>query len=120
MVDDAMINTKQDVRIATMMDVLRGAGLVDLDTFMPSETEMVPMYVVTNAKKTFGASAVLFAKEKLYRIFDSYIVLPSSVHEVIIVPGDVKSVRELIDLVNEVNETQVAPEERLGDTVYQF
>ena len=48
-------------------------------------------------------------------------ILPSSVHEVIILPdagnGDGERLKEIIRMVNT---TQVAPEEVLSDTLYRY
>lgn len=45
-----------------------------------------------------------------------YFILPSSINEVIVVPDDGSlDHKELKEMVNEINHTQVAPEERLTD-----
>ena len=83
-----------------------------------------PMYVLTNQNKLNGASCILY--EHLLELFadrlgaDLYI-LPSSVHEVILIPATSDtSFAELSRMVKEVNETQVSPEEILSDHVYYF
>ena len=46
-------------------------------------------------------------------------ILPSSVHELILVPAyEYIDVYQLYEMVKEVNDTQVAPEERLTDRAY--
>ena len=82
------------------------------------------MYVLTNQNKLNGASCILY--EHLLELFadrlgaDLYI-LPSSVHEVILIPATSDtSFAELSRMVKEVNETQVSPEEILSDHVYYF
>lgn len=46
-------------------------------------------------------------------------VLPSSIHEMMIAPYDSSlNLDELSAIVKEINETQVAPEERLTDRAY--
>ena len=55
------------------------------------------------------------------RLNGDYFILPSSVHEILVVPDDGNiSFRELTDMVKEVNRTQVAPEDRLTDQVYHY
>ena len=50
-----------------------------------------------------------------------FFLLPSSIHEVILVPDNGKmDYRELEKMVHEVNETQVRPTERLSDNVYHY
>ena len=48
-----------------------------------------------------------------------FIVLPSSIHEMIVIPDDGKcAIEELSKMVQEVNQTQIEPEERLTDQAY--
>ena len=55
------------------------------------------------------------------RLEDDFYVLPSSVHEVILVPDHVAgSEKELRTMVHEVNHTQVEPEEILSESVYHY
>ena len=50
-----------------------------------------------------------------------YYVLPSSIHETLIVPDTgLHDVNELEAMVKEVNETQVAPDEILSDKVQHY
>ena len=50
-----------------------------------------------------------------------YYVLPSSVHEVVIVPASAGvGCRDMDEMVAEVNRTQVAPEEVLSDRAYYY
>ena len=60
--------------------------------------------------------------EKVARIFpEGFFILPSSVHEVLIVPKDTYlSVKELGNLVREVNQSEVSREEVLSDRVYEY
>ena len=79
------------------------------------------MYVLSNKDKTFGAiGAILIADELKEKFSSGYVVIPSSIHEVIIVPRDIGD-REVLDgMVSEVNTTALAPEEVLGSKVYIF
>lgn len=82
----------------------------------------IKMYVLSNASKTYGAAGIL--SRKLVREFangrDMYI-LPSSVHETIFVPvSDEYSAAELSRMVEDINRTQVALEERLADHCYFY
>ena len=54
------------------------------------------------------------------KVGDFY-MLPSSIHETLIVPKDAgMEFKELEQMVQEVNQTQVAPGERLSDHVYEY
>ena len=55
------------------------------------------------------------------RLGGDFFVLPSSIHEVLLVKDDGNaSLPELKNMVEEVNATQVAPEEKLTDSVYHY
>lgn len=90
-------------------------------SMMPETKEM--MYVLTNDTKVDGAAAILnddIRQEIADKIGDFY-VLPSSVHEVLIVPKDAGCDRkELEQMVKEVNNTEVAAHEVLSDHVYEY
>ncbi len=82
------------------------------------------MYILTNCRKYFGASEIL-DKNTLHsiadKIGDGFIVLPSSLHEVIILsPKNEKEYGKLANMVREVNATQVSVEECLSDHVYAY
>ena len=48
-------------------------------------------------------------------------MLPSSRHEVLIVPMEMAHDEQtLVDMVREVNATQVAPKDRLSDNAYYY
>ena len=88
------------------------------------EMEGIPtQYIVTNIMNYRGASAILdkkVLKELAQKLnVSKFIVLPSSIHEMIIIPDDGKNdIKGLSRMVQEVNQTQVALEERLTDQAY--
>ena len=93
----------------------------DMDVY---EDSAFPMYVATNIFKMNGACILLYdgVLEKFAeKIGGDFYILPSSVHEVLFVPanGDMDA-RYLIQMVREVNATQVAPDEVLSDSVYMY
>lgn len=82
------------------------------------------MYVLTNNRRSFGAGTILYP-ERLKAIGmylkESFYVLPSSVHEVIILPESRAIEKdELQQIVYEINHTQVPDEEILSDNVYYY
>lgn len=84
----------------------------------------IRMYVLTNSGKVFGAAELLDG-DTLKGIGDKlgsdFAVLPSSLHESIIVPADMRaSYQELASIVRSVNMESVAMEERLSDHVYLY
>ncbi len=82
------------------------------------------LYVLTNEDQRFGAAALLYEGQLSRvgrRLKENFYVLPSSVHETIIVPAsealDIKDMREI---VREVNGSFVKQEEVLSDAVYYY
>lgn len=87
------------------------------------EEDHVEMYVISNDVRLNGATCMLY-EEKLHELAeklgsDMYI-LPSSIHEVIAIPANGVSPKELADMVRDVNRTQVELEDRLSNQVYQY
>lgn len=94
------------------------------DGMSASEAGHPSMYVLSNDRGLNGAAALFYpeVQEKIAEQMGSdYFVLPSSVHEVLIIPdrGDM-DYRELRDMVNDINRTQVAPDEVLTGEVYSY
>lgn len=90
----------------------------------PLNIGLMPLYALTNQNQVNGAG-VLAQDGVLERvgglIGSNFYVLPSSIHEVIIVP-DNRNIRlsEMEAMVREINTTQVAPNERLSDKVQYY
>lgn len=82
------------------------------------------VYILTNQYMDYGASAILYPHilEQIGVYLDgNYFVLPSSVHEVIIVPENFELLKEDMEcVIREVNETQVQAEEFLSDHAYYY
>ena len=80
-----------------------------------------PMFCLTNTQKMNGASLLLqedIRKQIGECLGSDYFVLPSSIHEVLILPDNgMLEVPELNAMVKEVNETQVERQEQLSDKV---
>lgn len=113
-------NTFAETKIRSMAQVMSDMTGHGYD---PEEDAVPTMYVITNGDACYGASAVLdveairdfFRPKKI----DKVIVLPSSVHEMLLVPAAIAPEMEALEaMVKEINATQVAPEERLTDRAY--
>ena len=113
-------NTFRETRIISMGHVM--AELLHME-YSPDMECGLKMYVVSNEMRSKGASAIL-DEEALFRFTRTIgvkrvIVIPSSIHEMLIVPVDEGiGVDDITPIVKEVNETMVIPEERLTDTAY--
>ncbi len=83
-----------------------------------------PMYVLSNKEAHLGASALLampFMERFRDRLGEDFWILPSSIHEVILVPQSAAGDRvRLQEMVREINRTQVPEPEFLSDEVYLF
>ena len=123
--------SESQIEFKTMRDVLvdmmfpDGIQPDDPRAFMlPPEEENPSMYVLSNADKLNGASALLDAKtmeDISEKLGGDFIVLPSSIHETIVLPATEDMDRHTLEaMVQDVNAGQVAPEERLSDHVYMY
>lgn len=88
------------------------------------EEEEESLYVLSNKLRSFGVASMLYdgILEKVgQKLGENYYILPSSIHEVIVVPESKSPVKQdLEEMVREINETQVEEEEVLSDRVYYF
>lgn len=82
------------------------------------------MFVLTNSLRSFGAACILYdgVLEQIGKdLEESYYILPSSIHEMIIVPESRSPEKDILnEMVKEINETQVDVEEVLSDHVYYY
>lgn len=124
---------------AMAADLNRGAKLMSMDDLM---SEMVfgggdaqnlldgqhdvqdyqqPMFCLTNEGKINGASLILHEdiRQQIGEFMQGdYFILPSSIHECLIVPDDGNfQAKDLNAMVKEINEVEVAQEDRLSDKV---
>ena len=110
-------------RLCTIRDILFGENAENLLT-CGERPETEALLVLTTEDGVLGASA-LFYPDIQRRIGEviggDYFVLPSSVHEVLILPDDgMTSAKELAEMVKEINTNEVSPEERLGNKVLHY
>jgi hypothetical protein len=102
---------------------------------LSQDDEGVPeIYVLTNEAKIQGAACMLYEnvlKEFAEKIGSDLIVIPSSVHEVLLLPDKVfrgpsesrmhqELIRDFDRMVCDVNRTEVVPDEVLSDHVYFY
>jgi hypothetical protein len=83
-----------------------------------------PLYLLTNERKCLGAACISYpgeAERIAEQLQSDYYMLPSSVHECLILPDDGRySADELGNMVQEINRTQLQPQEILADHVYRY
>ena len=82
------------------------------------------MYVASNSDRVNGSAVILYPgllKDFADKIGTPFFILPSSIHECLFVPADERvSADVLRQMVHEVNEAEVAPDEVLSDSVYYY
>lgn len=93
---------------------------------LPAQAESgeIPMYVLSCIDARFGASVLLYPHvipTVADRLGDDIYIIPSSVHELLILrAGDVEDPQGLIEIIREVNRTEVSPGEILSDSLYAY
>ncbi len=91
--------------------------------FIGGDALHTPMSVLTNNHEYYGASSMLYpgVLEKIRdELNQDFYIIPSSVHEVIIVPSSHTDSMHLRDMLEDVNKTIVPPEEILSDNIYRY
>ena len=124
---DAMVaDRKRGVTLMDMNEIIKSMIFGEepenlLNEKMDMEAMENPMFCLTNKAKMNGASLLLqedIRKQIGECLGSDYFVIPSSVHEVLILPDNgILQVPELNAMVQEVNETQVERQEQLSDKV---
>jgi len=101
-----------------MMSRLMGEELLESISDDPIQV------IVTNEASRFGAvniyneDCIKQVQEKLHA--NNFYVLPSSKHEVICVPTEGMEINALLEMVTDINQTQVMEEDQLGNFVLYF
>lgn len=119
-------NTKQryPAKVYQMGDlVAKVKKTLGIELLEPA-TEESFMYVLSNETGLFGAISVFF-QEELKKIADqlghNLYILPSSIHEMILVPDyNIFLPEKFLEMVQDINTTQVQETEILSDSVYYY
>ena len=125
---DAMSNAK-NYDPPELVDMTSALFAPEKDNLLGRDEPLAPeevggMYVLTNKSGSLGAAALFYpdVKEKTAELLGrDYYILPSSIHEVIIVPDspDIKA-KELCDMVKQANRSVVEEKDILSDNVYHY
>ena len=107
----------------TVLEEMKALGGIDDEEIEDMQQE-VPMYVLSNKSRINGASCILYKdilKDFAMVVDKDLYVLPSSIHEVILLPSDgTQESKQLKEMVREINQSQVEKEEVLSDSVYYY
>ncbi len=131
----ARINTPAvfPVEIKSMSSVLKEMALVHLgdqydetvmDLLLQEDEHPMPLYVLTNQSGLNGACCMLYPdclEQFAERVGSDLIILPSSVHEVLVTPDVLESsYDDFGEMVTYINQREVPLEDQLSNQVYRF
>lgn len=89
-----------------------------------TDVSPLPMYVLTNRKGYLGAACIAYPhvlESFSERCQGSFLLLPSSIHEMILLPLlPSLNLEQMEQMVREINRDVILPEDRLSDHVYRF
>lgn len=117
----AVANTinKQPMHVSSIGSFI--ASMYKLD---PQGLDQIPMYVATVSDYQFGAKVLMYPEFFEYAaavVGGSYYILPSSIHELILLANDgTSTVEDLQNTVREINQTEVSESDFLSDEVYHY
>lgn len=124
--ETAMKNTPSvlEAVVSDMFDILKNnMKVTDFDEWK-SDVDYIPMYVVSNRRGVNGAACLMYPglmADISERLDSDLFIIPSSVHELIVVP--VKRIEECErydEMIRYVNKTQLAQTDILSDHVYYY
>ena len=92
--------------------------------FISDYDNLPPMYIISNEKMINGASAILYPgllSELSDKLGSGLLIIPSSVHEVIVIPENGIDDRDYLrKMIYCINRSQLDPQDILSDTLYYF
>lgn len=125
----AQIENMGEALSRMMIEDMKSAGappevIQEMEKDLKESNKDNSMTIITNDRLVDGVSAIFYPGVMDLvgeRLQGDYFILPSPVHETLVVPDDGRvSLQELTDMVKEVNMTQVNPEDQLTDQVYHY
>lgn len=107
----------------SLPDMIRRITGIEVEAIRGMQREC-QMYVLTNSSKIQGAACMFYPHvlEMIGEILkEDFYILPSSIHEVIILPKSKGIAKEELDaMIQDINHTQVDTEEVLSDHAYLY
>ncbi len=103
-------------------------SVMDLGQFLAGVTGIepspldVPMTIVKTTEDTFGAAAILCqaSMDGLRDVMGDFYIIPSSVHEVLVIPTEGNNPDDIREIVGQVNDTCLDPQELLSYELYMY
>lgn len=125
--------TKEELKNRAMSNLEKQYTVEDIETLLEKLlghpfTELpdskMTMLVATNRNRVNGAAVMLsnqILSEAKNKLGGKVVILPSSVHEVIIVKhSNIMTLQELYKMVCEINQEAVSPQDFLSDNIYTW
>ena len=98
-----------------MREIIREYGECPVD---------IPMEVLSTKARIQGATCMIYPgvlSQISKQLHENLYIIPSSVHEVIILPhSEVRDPEEVQKMIREINETHLSQEEVLSDSLYFY
>ncbi len=117
-----VVRKSTDFEMKSLFDTL--VDLLELEDDMVDNMgfNLPGLYVLTSKDKMQGASVLItdLLADVRKKFNSDFYILPSSIHEVIVLSVDNVDVNELLEMVKTINATEVRPEDRLTDSVYIY
>lgn len=108
---------KRGFNVCSILSLLMGISDI------PENTPEILMWVITNPAEFCGAAVMLYNDyfDSLAKKLESDLyILPSSIHEVIVVPTNNSELDFIRSTVCEINASKIAAEQVLSDNVYRY
>jgi len=110
--------------MSEVMAEMMGVDEAEMLGIIPMDPEDEQMFVASVPDKVHGAGVLAyqdFMDKAAERAGGDFFILPSSIHELLIVPDNgMMKLKELESMVRSVNKNQVAPQDKLTDSVYHY
>lgn len=126
-IDEAQLDRLADENTPRLFPAQICSILDILSDFAPGAAgleEPAPFYVLTNQAGLGGAACMLYdgiLKDFAKQMGSDLLILPSSVHEVLLLPFEnAGQIEGLCRMVSEINSQEVPEDERLSNQVYRY
>lgn len=111
---------KDEYQIKNIAEVINEVMGMDDDIML--DDMQPPIYVITNQSRCQGAAGIFINEELRQEVMDvigeDYYVIPSSIHEVLVVGTSTIEKEDLKAMIMDVNENHVSQDEYLSDEPY--
>ena len=118
--DSALTNMQQKVRVMDLAEYMSHKLGVELTEDDLTMMRMFPMTMITNQEFNHGAAYIVPIVSMLAKSDCDRILIPSSIHEWLVVDDDGRPMNDWNDMIGGVNGEHVRPEERLSDHAYKL